>query len=39
MTDTSEDGDFVSFELHARSTTKAKPATGQLVSDLVDGDG
>ena len=39
MTDTSEDGDFVGFELHARPTTEAKSASGQLISYLVDGDG
>ena len=39
MTNASKDGDLVSFKLHSGATTKAEPATSQLVSNLVDSDG
>ncbi|CAB5078813.1 unannotated protein [freshwater metagenome] len=39
VADPSEDGDLVGFELHTRSTTEAKSAAGQLVSDLLHSDG
>lgn len=39
MTNASKDRDLVSFKLHSGATTKAEPATSQLVSNLVDSDG
>ena len=39
MADPAEDLDVVALEAHARPAPEAQPAPGQLVAQLLDGDG